>query len=607
MSNRNFFERAEHGAEIAVEEATDAVEAAVEKVEEEIEVAASGVRRFFAEPRRPGPLAVPLVLAGAALLIVASVSSWITTYRPEMGDLDFWWTASGTRTFTLVAGVVALGLALAPWRGKRVGGLGLGFTMVVVMVGYLVQLWSVAGRGGELDDGTPLGTGSPSLGIIAAVVGSVLVVLGFRVMSDGGRLMFSAQTKRVNQVIGVVVAFAMGLGVVVFGLRIEESNRFLVFLALVGAVSFALGRLGVFEWLSESARRNLPLTSVACGLAAAVFPFTQQGDGYWIRVFASVLVFSCAAIGLNIVVGLAGLLDLGYIAFFGVGAYTAGILGGAELSYYQIELPFGLVIVIGAVVAAIFGVIIGAPTLRLEGDYLAIVTLAFGEIFYEFARNDFAKLTRGPNGVAQIPNLDFFGKDFATDTRIFGVDLNYFANYYFLELLLLAFVVLVFVRMNNSRIGRAWVAIREDEVAAQAMGVNTIGMKLLAFAIGAFLAGSAGTVNAHLASQVSPDSYTFFESILLLAACVLGGLGSVNGAVLGAVSLYVIPEKLRFFKDYRLMLFGLALVLMMRFRPEGIVANKRNRRGSSIGAARSKVATSAAAGTGPGSATGAEA
>jgi branched-chain amino acid transport system permease protein len=599
-SNRNPVHRAEEAAEAGLEAATDAAESVAGFVEEELEEASGAIRRWFAEPRSGSSSARPLILAGAAALLGASFTSWITTYRPETGDLDFWWTASGTRTFTLVAAVLVTILAFAPYRGRRAGGLVITLAMTALSVGYLLQILDVAGKGGALDDGTELGTGTPGLGIALAVVGSGLAVLGFRVLRDGSTAMFTERTRRASQLAGIVLGFPMALGIVVFGLSVEESNRFMAFLVLLGGACFALSRLGVFQWLGDAARANLPVATVVGGITAAAFPFTQQGDGYWVRVLASVLLFSCTAIGLNIVVGLAGLLDLGYIAFFGVGAYAGGILGGAGLAYYDIELPFWLVIIIGACVAALFGVIIGAPTLRLEGDYLAIVTLAFGEIFYELARNDIGKLTRGPNGVAQIPNLSLFGKDLGSNTRIFGVDMNYFANYYFLELLLLGFVILVFVRLNASRIGRAWVAIREDEVAAQAMGVNTIAMKLLAFAIGAFLAGSAGTVNAHLATQVSPDSYTFLESILLLAACVLGGLGSVSGAVLGATALLVIPEKLRFFQDRRLMIFGLALVLMMRFRPEGIVANKRNRKGSSIGAASRRAARTAPATGGEG-------
>jgi branched-chain amino acid transport system permease protein len=187
-------------------------------------------------------------------------------------------------------------------------------------------------------------------------------------------------------------------------------------------------------------------------------------------------------------------------------------------------------------------------------------------------------VTQGPNGVSGIPDLAMGGFDFGESHKVFGVVLPGFANYYFAELALLAGVILVFHRLNNSRIGRAWVAIREDETAAAAMGVGTVQMKLLAFAIGAFLAGAAGTLNAHVATQVSPDSYTFEQSILFVAAVVLGGMGTIPGALVGSSILFIVPEKLRAFEDKRFLLFGAALVLMMRFRPEGIIPSRRRRR-----------------------------
>jgi branched-chain amino acid transport system permease protein len=213
----------------------------------------------------------------------------------------------------------------------------------------------------------------------------------------------------------------------------------------------------------------------------------------------------------------------------------------------------------------------------LRGDYLAIVTLAFGEIF-RIVVNNWNSVTRGPNGLSRIPHLALGGFDFGQPHRILGINLPHFANYYFLGLVLLAWVILVFTRLNDSRIGRAWVAIREDETAAAAMGVNTVRLKLLAFAIGAFLAGLAGTVNSHFGTQVSPEQYTFLDSITLLAAVVLGGMGTVPGALIGSTALILIPEKLRAFQDPRLLLFGLALVLMMRFRPEGIAPSRRRQR-----------------------------
>jgi branched-chain amino acid transport system permease protein len=296
-------------------------------------------------------------------------------------------------------------------------------------------------------------------------------------------------------------------------------------------------------------------------------------------IATQVVIFAITAIGLNIVVGLAGLLDLGYIAFLGTGAYVGAMLSASTFATIGWNPPFLVVMVVGALVAAIFGLIIGSPTLRVSGDYLAIVTLAFGEIFrltmFNLDGTNGPNLTHGPNGIPNIPDLNVFGFDFGQPHVILGISLGRFANYYFLLLVVMGFVVLAFSRMNNSRIGRGWVAIREDERAAEAMGVNTFALKLLAFSGGAFLAGLAGTVKAHHDVSVTPDQYQFLESAFLLAAVVLGGMGTVGGVLLGAVVLKLLPEKLRFFQDYRLLLFGLLLVVMMRFRPEGMIASRR--------------------------------
>ncbi|MCO5302199.1 MAG: branched-chain amino acid ABC transporter permease, partial [Phycicoccus sp.] len=314
-------------------------------------------------------------------------------------------------------------------------------------------------------------------------------------------------------------------------------------------------------------------------VVAFLFPFTQNGSDANMSIATQVIIFAATALGLNIVVGLAGLLDLGYVAFLGAGAYVAAMLSTSAFATVSWKPPFFVVVLVGASVSAILGLIIGSPTLRVSGDYLAIVTLAFGEIFrltmFNLDGNNGPNLTNGPNGIPAIPDLEFFGFNFGETHVIFGVPINRFGNYYFLLLLLAAFIILVFARLNNSRIGRGWVAIREDERAAEAMGVNVFGLKLLAFAGGAFLAGLAGTIKAHQDLAVSPDQYIFLESAFLLAAVVLGGMGTVAGVLVGATILKLLPEKLRFFSDYRLLMFGMLLVLMMRFRPEGLLPSSR--------------------------------
>jgi branched-chain amino acid transport system permease protein len=363
---------------------------------------------------------------------------------------------------------------------------------------------------------------------------------------------------------------------------LTNESQFLCFLVFIAGLVLALSRFGVVASVAAMTQKHSRVLIAASLMAAVVFPFTQDGNGYSLRIAASIGVFAAAAVGLNIVVGLAGLLDLGYIAFFGVGAYFAAIVSGSINSVVDVHLPFGLVIVLSALLSGLFGVLLGAPTLRLRGDYLAIVTLGFGEIFRITVNNldgsAGPSLTNGPNGVSNIPDLAIGSFSFGDNHTLFGVDLPFQANYYWMEVVLIAVVMTAFLRLADSRIGRAWVAIREDELAAAATGINTTRLKLLAFALGATLAGAAGAVDAHVVKVAAPDSFTFLESALLLAAVILGGMGTVPGALLGATVLYLLPEKLRFLQDLRLLVFGVVLVLLMRFRPEGLVASKRRAR-----------------------------
>ena len=364
-----------------------------------------------------------------------------------------------------------------------------------------------------------------------------------------------------------------------YALGIDDGGAFVIFLAFIGAGIAILFRVGVMGYLSAVSQRHRKVLIFSAFVVAFLFPFTQGGSDANMSIATQVIIFAATAMGLNIVVGLAGLLDLGYIAFLGAGAFTAAILSNSAFSTIGWHPPFIVVVAISGLVAATLGLIIGSPTLRVSGDYLAIVTLAFGEIFRITMNNldgtDGPLITRGSNGIPAIPDLTLFGFDFGQPHEVLGIELGRFSNYYFLLLVLIGFVILVFVRLNNSRIGRGWVAIREDEKAAEAMGVNVFGLKLFAFAGGAFLAGVAGSVKAHVDVSVTPDQYVFLESAFLLAAIVLGGMGSVLGVLIGATLLKLMPEKLRFVSEYRLLIFGLLLVIMMRFRPEGLIANQR--------------------------------
>jgi branched-chain amino acid transport system permease protein len=298
---------------------------------------------------------------------------------------------------------------------------------------------------------------------------------------------------------------------------------------------------------------------VGLGLLLPLLMQLTNQPSYLANIAVTVGVYMVLAMGLNIVVGMAGLLDLGYIAFFAVGAYTMAI-GSAHGLNFWLALP------LAGGLAAFFGVLLGAPTLPLRGDYLAIVTLGFGEIV-RIALLNLGWLTNGPSGISGVPGpiVPWIGSGGLTWINLFQpVQLYYVA---------FGFVVCVYwitTRLKASRIGRAWIAIREDEIAAKAMGIDTVKLKLLAFASGAALAGMTGVLFASQLTFVSPDSFTLIDSVMVLSMVVLGGMGSVPGVILGALILIVLPEALRGFSEYRMLLFGAAMVLVMLLRPQGL-------------------------------------
>jgi branched-chain amino acid transport system permease protein len=310
--------------------------------------------------------------------------------------------------------------------------------------------------------------------------------------------------------------------------------------------------------------------------------FFQAGERYMFRVLDQAGIYILLALGLNIVVGYAGLLDLGYVAFYAIGAYSYALLASPQLG---LHIPFWLILPAAPFLAALFGVLLGAPTLRLRGDYLAIVTLGFGEVI-RILLNNLDTITNGPRGVINIDpaTLDVThlpAKSVETAKlllypplpdfmHVLPLTLSSPVQYYYLILILCVMAVFFSYRLEGSRIGRAWAAIREDEDAAQTMGINKTTTKLLAFAMGASTAGFSGVIFSGLQGFVSPESFILLESITILAMIVLGGMGSIPGVVLGAVILVVVPEVLREYAQYRLTIFGLGLTLMMLVRPEGL-------------------------------------
>jgi len=348
------------------------------------------------------------------------------------------------------------------------------------------------------------------------------------------------------------------------------------------------------HWLRHD-RRAKWLGLVLSGIALAVLPFVLDASvgRTWVRVIDLALLYTMLALGLNIVVGFAGLLDLGYIAFYAVGAYTYALLASP---HFGLHLPWWVLLPAGAVLAAFFGVVLGAPTLRLRGDYLAIVTLGFGEIIRIFLNNLNApiNITNGPQGVNLIDPINIAGVSFGRTDSLLGISFPGTHLHYYLFLVLAVLVMFVCIRLEDSRLGRAWVAIREDEIAALAMGINTRNVKLLAFAMGATFGGVAGGLFSSLQGFVSPESFVVWESITVLCMVVLGGMGHVAGVVLGALMLATLPELLRHTaapmqqqlfgkvildpESLRMLLFGLALILVMLLRPAGLWPSPTRRR-----------------------------
>nr|WP_315227671.1 ABC transporter ATP-binding protein [uncultured Albidiferax sp.] len=332
-------------------------------------------------------------------------------------------------------------------------------------------------------------------------------------------------------------------------------------------------------------------------ILALILPLVLQSFGNaWVRIADMALIYVMLALGLNIVVGFAGLLDLGYVAFFAVGAYTYGLMASPQLTDAfpaiaamfpeGLHMPLWLILPVGAAVAGVFGMLLGAPTIKLRGEYLAIVTMGFGEIIRVFLNNldHPVNITNGPKGLNQIDSLKFFGIDLGRPLTIGNFEIASVSLYYYLFLVLVVLSVVICHRMELSRVGRAWMAIREDEIAAKAMGINTRNMKLLAFGAGATFGGVSGTLFAAFQGFVSPESFSLMESVMIVAMVVLGGIGHLPGVILGAVLLSALPEVLRYLAGplqamtggrldsaiLRQLLIAVAMIVIMLMRPRGL-------------------------------------
>ena len=342
-------------------------------------------------------------------------------------------------------------------------------------------------------------------------------------------------------------------------------------------------------------KRSQMIALAVLGVLLLVLPFVAGVFGQaWVRILNVTLLYVMLALGLNVVVGVAGLLDLGYVAFYAVGAYTWSLLASA---HFDLHYPFWILLPLGAFLAGIAGLLLGTPVLKLRGDYLAIVTLGFGEIV-RILMNNFDKvgvpwsdttynITNGPRGITGIDGLNFFGFKISKGLELFGLQITSLQLYYFVFLIFTILSIIGVSRLQHSRIGRAWQALREDEIAAKAMGINTRNVKLAAFAFGALSGGLAGGLFASMQGFVSPESFGLLESVMILAMVVLGGMGHIPGVILGAVLLSAMPEVIRYAADenmqnkmfgmvliapevLRNLIFSLAMILIMLFKPAGL-------------------------------------
>lgn len=410
--------------------------------------------------------------------------------------------------------------------------------------------------------------------IHACIASLVLLVLsfwllGFKLETDGASLQVVSR-------LDVSLAWLLGGATLVFWFQMLRGQIAKLFPASISGFSVGFTKLVLPS--PEEAPKLYNLTAVLVLLFAVSWPFMASRGA--IDLATLTLIYIMLGLGLNVVVGLAGLLDLGYVGFYAVGAYSYALLN----TYFG--LSFWECLPIAGLMAATFGFLLGFPVLRLRGDYLAIVTLGFGEII-RILLNNMTTLTGGPNGISGIPKPTLGGLEFNRTVKDGGFDtfhnffgITYNANHkviflYLMALVLVVVTLFVINRLLRMPLGRAWEALREDEIACKSLGLNPTIIKLTAFTIGATFAGFAGSFFASRQGFISPESFVFIESAIVLAIVVLGGMGSQIGVVLAAIVMTVLPELAREFNEYRMLMFGLLMVFMMIWRPQGLLPMTR--------------------------------
>lgn len=373
----------------------------------------------------------------------------------------------------------------------------------------------------------------------------------------------SVQLKRALSIIG--------LEVLIYGifLAMVLVENYFVFIALaLGTYAVVVGLRKKMPSLYEQIKKNfVDYKGLSIGFVFTLlltFPVIQAGNPYWIQVGIMAGLYVMLALGLNVMVGNAGLTSLGYAAFYAIGAYTYGILA------HRYGVSFWLSIPISAVVVMLFGFVLGLPALRVKGHYLSLVTIAFGLVVYQLTIN-LEQLTGGPNGLMNIPEPHIGSYSFNSIINLGFVQLPFHANFYYLVLIFVGLTIWVVKNISHSLTGLTWNAMREDQLAAQCYGVNLTKNKLWAFAFGSVFAGIAGVIYAGMVGFIAPENFTYNQSILILSMILLGGIDSIPGVILGAVLLTIVPEKFRAFADYRMLFYGVVIVLILLFKKDGLI------------------------------------
>ncbi len=355
----------------------------------------------------------------------------------------------------------------------------------------------------------------------------------------------------------------------VFALKVESTLWFLLILfGVVLAIYVGVKNEKIRERLSELFLFNKRFALIIGVILLFVFPLFFTDSPYWIFVITIGVIYIILAIGLNMMLGSLDLVNLGFAAFFGIGAYTVGMI----TAKYGLHLPYLVVFLLAGIVAMIFGLLLCLPTMGMKGYYFSLTTIAFG-LAVELTINNL-EWTGGPGGIKNIPHISLFGLDLGNNYTLFGYELPFQINYFYFALIVMLLVMLVAWLIHNSRIGLAWNAIKEDDIAARAQGINIKIYRIYAFAVGSFIAGMAGAIFAPLMGYIAPTNFTYAHSITMVAMVILGGIDNIFGIVLGAFLLSIAPEKFRAFSDYRMLIYALIIILMVIYRPQGLIPKK---------------------------------